>query len=517
MLQRHSGNWVKFLMDGHEFFDALNSLLKSVRDAAQPDNSYVKLAFWKASLAVGLGQDPTKLVDRLEEVSKRGKQVRVILWQPDAVASMVALQDHWSTSNAFLERLKKTENSDVYFEKYQTYPLGGFFSGASNHQKIVIGCVDGKKTAIVSGLNMEPQYDDTVDHDARYPLQTLDGVPKAEIHHNHHDAGVIFGGPAVHAVESEWDRRWRKSGKPRKGTTSLSTPDPLVGRLEGQLRAPLPVSNAKTNVSLTIATTNAENWAGKQKHIQEELVRIIGLAKYYIYLEGMILSDGVLVDALIRRIRETSGRIGILAVIPLPGDEPHNDFLSFMTAQKLAFVSSKSVGTTALGPIEKRTVNTKGRFTSRSQGFDENTAFNLADLKDFEGGVNLYSPMRRHRGKAVPIYVHSKLAIIDDAVAAVGSANWNYRSMNYDGELTVFIESPAAAADIRQHVFTHFGMRNAGLTATDAANVARQFHRDAKNADSTDLLEGNIYLKRLTSTDFKNSPPTLPGFEFGMF
>src|SRR5262249_52484718 len=55
------------------------------------------------------------------------------------------------------------------------------------------------------------------------------------------------------------------------------------------------------------------------------------------------------------------------------------------------------------------------------------------------------------------IYVHSKLALIDDAIAFVGSANFTTRSMLYDGELSLQLNDAATVTAIRNRVFPHWG------------------------------------------------------------
>ena len=50
---------------------------------------------------------------------------------------------------------------------------------------------------------------------------------------------------------------------------------------------------------------------------------------------------------------------------------------------------------------------------------------------------NLYAPYTNE----IPIYVHSKVMIVDDRIIRVGSANMNNRSMGLDSECDVFIDA----------------------------------------------------------------------------
>jgi phosphatidylserine/phosphatidylglycerophosphate/cardiolipin synthase-like enzyme len=88
-------------------------------------------------------------------------------------------------------------------------------------------------------------------------------------------------------------------------------------------------------------------------------------------------------------------------------------------------------------------------------------------------------------GKALPnqrpnfrgVYVHSKLALFDDKVAMIGSANFARRSMLQDGELSAFVTDQATVAGIRQQLFAHWNMTtpaswNSGMTAFAATTTA---------------------------------------------
>lgn len=53
----------------------------------------------------------------------------------------------------------------------------------------------------------------------------------------------------------------------------------------------------------------------------------------------------------------------------------------------------------------------------------------------------------------VPVYVHAKLSIIDDAFTTLGSANINYRSMNVDSEINVALENGQIASALRRELW----------------------------------------------------------------
>ncbi|CAB3699743.1 phospholipase D-like domain-containing protein [Trinickia soli] len=53
----------------------------------------------------------------------------------------------------------------------------------------------------------------------------------------------------------------------------------------------------------------------------------------------------------------------------------------------------------------------------------------------------------------VPVYVHAKLGIIDDAFTTLGSANINFRSMNVDSEINIALENGQIATELRQQLW----------------------------------------------------------------
>ncbi len=54
-----------------------------------------------------------------------------------------------------------------------------------------------------------------------------------------------------------------------------------------------------------------------------------------------------------------------------------------------------------------------------------------------------------------PIYLHSKLRLVDDRYLSVGSCNMNNRGYLYEGELNLSVLDPAVARDVRARVFSH--------------------------------------------------------------
>lgn len=65
----------------------------------------------------------------------------------------------------------------------------------------------------------------------------------------------------------------------------------------------------------------------------------------------------------------------------------------------------------------------------------------------------LVAPDTPAKAAWVPVYVHAKLGIIDDAFTTLGSANINFRSMNVDSEINIAFENGQIATELRRQLW----------------------------------------------------------------
>jgi len=80
-------------------------------------------------------------------------------------------------------------------------------------------------------------------------------------------------------------------------------------------------------------------------------------------------------------------------------------------------------------------------------------------------------------GRRTPVYVHSKLMLVDDVWATIGSSNLHRYSLHGNGELNAAIHSPEFVRATRAALFgEHLGMDTSGMADVDAL---REFHRVA--------------------------------------
>ncbi len=539
-------NEAVFYLDGSNFFPAVDAAIQAVIAAVPSPGTYVRMAFWGASHDMPL-TDPYAapvalnniLQSRLQQVACAGHPVDMILYRPGSTelaaeglagADMgTGLYETNETVQRFLNKwtsnivkriipaplqIIPAERIRVFLEKYDRN-----VPGASNHQKIVICSIAGQRMVFIGGFNLFSDYWDTPQH--------------TDPNHTWHDTGVRLRGPATDAVEAEWARRWAKSGLPLVANTTVQNTYPPVG---GQ------------TVTVTIATTNSEGYF-READIQSQLTTLIAGANNYIYFENYAFTDPTLVDALSARIRAAAPAAppDIFVNVSWPRPPAPNapmtpyDFLDYIAWVKLALVTCASVDVpdpTGAGPAVN--VARAGALTWRiressnvwstlrsvtstfSNRWMENDALEwqlpgqpvrstrLIDIIAVNGGLQFYTATRSLGANALqPLYVHSKLALFDDQTAVVGTANFTYRSMVYDGEIVAIIQNPTLVTQIRQTLLPHYNS-GGGAALSPATFIATAAANRASYTAGTLAGGYTRYILPLEMQDFSKVPPTGP-------
>jgi phosphatidylserine/phosphatidylglycerophosphate/cardiolipin synthase-like enzyme len=552
MRNTSNNNRVTFLMDGLAFFRELRRQLQLVAAAPGPNaNTYVRLGYWAASHNAPL-PDPagaggnTTLSFELNQVAAAGHDVKVILPGPTwsetnllnqiaAVAQALNQNAPYQGNQAFAAHFAGVANIDVYLEPYK-----GWLAGSSQHQKIAIFSINGQRTALVGGINLSSWYLDTTAHAAwNPPYPGMDGI---------HDTAVMIEGAATDAVEQEWCRRWAKSGRAlhQNATVQNVYNNPVLGMVNGNRRA--------GQATVTIATTNSENWTGRETDIQDLLLSNIQNAAQSIYFENFSFCDPSLVAAVATKL---AGTPAFPTFIMTRGPAGAYDYLHYIATAKMALQNCVSVSFTNMSsgglPIGVTTVargahqvwevqessnawstlrsvtsTVSNRFmeddsllynTTNSRWFGYKT-LSLLNIQAINGGLRMFSPVRAATTNTYhPIYLHSKLAMFENAgnasVLVVGSANFNYRSMVYDGEMSAFITGNANLFNaIRGDILGHFNSAVAINTGNWAATAAANDTLFGTNA----AVVGQTYIVTTPLTYFTAVPATFPdGSNFTWF
>jgi phospholipase D1/2 len=267
----------------------------------------------------------------------------------------------------------------VHFRMDGSHPVG-----ASHHSKIVV--VD-DSIAFAGGLDLAKGRWDTPEHPAEDPRRAdFNGAFLPP----HHDAQVAVLGEAAAALGEIVRKRWWSATGHR-----LRAPAPAAKRWPGGLAPDL------TDVKVGIARTEPA-YAGTKavREIEKLFQDSIAAARSWIYIENQYLSSVAIGDALEKRLGEPNG------------------------PEVVIVVSQASAGW-----LEGATMDVlRNRLLKRLVAADQHLR------------LRVYCPVLNHQSPSC-MSVHSKLMVIDDRFVRVGSANLSNRSMGFDTECDLAIES----------------------------------------------------------------------------
>ena len=108
-----------------------------------------------------------------------------------------------------------------------------------------------------------------------------------------------------------------------------------------------------------------------------------------------------------------------------------------------------------------------------------------------------------------PIYVHAKVAVIDDEWLLVGSANLNDRGFVTDSEINALTHDPATARDLRIDLWTeHLGMQREEVAAADPHTLIDSVWREHATANARTIQRG---IRPLSGTLHHYKTGNMPG------
>lgn len=269
---------------------------------------------------------------------------------------------------------------------------GAHPTGAVHHQKILV--VD-DAVAFCGGIDFTSQRWDTSGHEHDNPLRRALGREYGP----RHEVGVAVDGAAARALAELARERWRAAvGRSLDGT------HPRHGAWPRTLRPAL------RDVDIGIARTMPAH-ADQQEAREVEALNLVAIAaaRHLIYLENQYLASRVIVETLAARLRAADGP-EVVIVVPR---------------------SSES------------------RLEQESMDGARHRLLQLLWAADEYGRLGVYWPVT-DGGK--PVYVHSKVMVIDDRLLRIGSSNLNNRSMGFDSECDVALENSPPDDAVRREI-----------------------------------------------------------------
>lgn len=358
-------------------------------EAAKRAKHYIVIAGWQFNSNVTLlrgkdaeGLGDTRLLPFLNQLCDNNPELNIYILAWD-FAEIYLTKREWFQEWIF----NRTANKRIHFRFDDRHAIG-----ASHHEKFVV--IDGV-LAFVSGTDICADRWDDRRHLADNPNRKN---PKDEPYEPYHDIQSCHVGPVAQELVKLFKVQWEKSGG---GMLDLiiNYEDYL-----GEVRLTLPIAANEVAISRTRAKTIIPSQDSVQE-IRNLYIDALGAAEKLIYIENQYFSSGDVYRALMDRLRSKDrSRLQIVVILP-KGQHSLMETIAFEIPQAKKLKSLMNV------------ISSKGH------------------------SIGVYYSVAEPRDRNVPVYIHSKLLIVDDRFLTMGSANLSNRSMGLDTELNISWEA----------------------------------------------------------------------------
>lgn len=419
-----AGNHIQAWIDGEPAF---RQICLAIEQAQQSIWATVTFMWQTFLMPDGRGT----ALDVFERAAERGIDVRLIFWRPDDQTAHLRQNAFWGSPAHFELLAERYPRLSIRWDRAQP--------GYCQHQKTwLIDAELDSARAFIGGINLNP-------HSLVRPGHQGEG-------HNH-DVYIELTGPAIVDVHHNFAQRWNEASE-------RTLPDGGWGqawREELAFPKQLPSERGKAYVQIQ-RTTHAGRYfkhqptldgppfdvaAGERSNL-EQYCAAIKWAQKSIYLENQFLEVSEIVEAL-----EAALQRGVEVVALLPA-EPAVKLSSQVSPERSAFLQTRA----------------------RLGSYPNFSLAGIAGLGD--------------DGARKAVYVHSKLMLVDDSWATVGSCNLHHYSLFGNGELNAAFFNPESVKAIRVELFEEYlGMDTSQLDDVEAlrlfqeiASVNRERHNN---------------------------------------
>ncbi len=421
-----AGNAAQLLIDGEAAFRRICKAIETAQHSV-----WVTVTFMWSGFQMPDGRGTA--LEVLDRAAKRGLDVRIIFWRPDEETASLRRNAFWGAPEHFAVLRELNTGISIRWDRAQP--------GFCQHQKTwLMDAGKDTQVAFVGGINLNP-------HSVVAPGHRGEG--------QNHDVYVELSGPSVADVHHNFIQRWNEASERHDDDGCWGERGDTV--LEFPTRLPLERGTAKVQIQRTIHSGRYKNGqksvngrafdiAAGERTIFDQYCLAIKSAQRTIYMENQYVE----VQGIVEALHEALGR-GVEVVLLMPAT-PDISPTAYDSPERKAFFEARS----ALGQFSN---------------------FTLAGIAGL--GAD---------GCRKSVYVHSKLMLIDDEWATVGSANLHRFSMFGNGELNAAIYSPETVRAFRVALFEeHLGLDTSGL---DDLTALRQFGQIAR-ANHERLSVGN--------------------------
>lgn len=267
------GNSVIPWIDGEPAFRRICEAIEAARESV-----WATVAFMWPSFVMPDGRGSA--LDVLENAARRGVDVRIVFWRPDAETESFRENAFWGCEAHFSLLADRYRHIAIRWDRAAP--------GFCQHQKTWI--IDARRddaTAFVGGINLNPH--------------SVVGRAHAGEHQNH-DVYVEVSGPSVADIHHNFAQRWNEASE-RHLTNGR-----WGGRSETDLPLPDGTPPARGGVTMQIQRTHLGD-----RSIFDQYVETVASAQRTIYLENQYLANAEIADALL-----SAARRGVLVVAMVP-------------------------------------------------------------------------------------------------------------------------------------------------------------------------------------------------------
>jgi phosphatidylserine/phosphatidylglycerophosphate/cardiolipin synthase-like enzyme len=277
-----------------------------------------------------------------------------------------------------LDLIRWWRHPQIDFKLDSAHPLG-----CSHHQKIVV--ID-DRFAVCGGIDMAGDRWDTRDHIEDDPRRRR---PTGRLYGPWHDCTMMMEGEIARVLGDYGRTRWEQAGGKPLAPCLPQEESAWPEMLRAEFR----------DVEIGIARTRSQyNNIGEVREVEALFAEQIARARKFIYAESQYFASRRIAEAIALRMEEP--------------DPPEVVLINPLTAE---------------GWLEQTAMD--GARIRLMRSIEE---------KDHARRFSVFCPFN---AAGTPIYVHSKLMIVDDEILRIGSSNMNNRSLGLDSECDVFIDS----------------------------------------------------------------------------
>jgi cardiolipin synthase len=407
-----NGNLVRAWVDGEPAFRRICGAIETAQQSV-----WATITFMWPSFQMPDGHGAA--LDVLERATRRGIDVRIIFWRPDDQTAKWRRNAFWGSQEHFELLSERYPHVNIRWDR--AHP------GYCQHQKTwLIDANLATAKSFVGGINLNP-------HSLVAPGHNGEG-------HNH-DVYVELAGPAVADVHHNFVQRWNEASERASvdgqwGSGSgeeLAFPDRMpseCGVAYVQIQRTTHPGRYSSNRPPPGGA--AFDVASGEKTNLDQYCEAIRSARRTIYMENQYVE----VPEIVAALNEALGR-GVEVVLLLPA-VPDISSPSKVTQERRGFLELRA----HLG------------------SYDTFSVCGIAGL-----GVD---------GRRNSVYVHSKLMLVDDEWATIGSCNLHHHSLFGNGELNAAFQEPAIVRAMRVELFQeHVGVDTSRMSDVRALRLFR--------------------------------------------